>query len=129
MCKLPLKSEFNPTGTYEADKLYNVIMNLVQYILVTGDPTKEWALRRNVTTSIGALKETLKEQIRELKQNCTPIASTTSINTFGTDFTSQLLSAGTSIDETVDIMLGSAIGILGTTGTMVCISPQSLFLR
>lgn len=132
MCFLPLKSEFNPTGTYEADELYGVIMNLVEYILTNVDPTKEWALRRKVAASMEVLISALKKNIQKLSVSRAKHThdSTTTIHTFGANFTSEILGVGKSIEETVDILLGNSVGILGTTGTIVCIFPaQSLFLR
>lgn len=46
--------------------------------------------------------------------------STAAIHTFGTNFTRQIVGAGTDIKETVEILIGIAIGILRTISTVVC---------
>lgn len=46
--------------------------------------------------------------------------STAAIHTFGANFTRQIVAAGTDIKETVEILLGTSIGVLGTVGTVVC---------
>lgn len=46
--------------------------------------------------------------------------STAAIHTFGTDFTRQIVAAGTDIKETVEILIGTSIGILTTVSTVVC---------
>lgn len=48
---------------------------------------------------------------------------TTAIQTFGASFTRQFVKAGTDIKETVEILLGSSVGVIGTVGTVVYTFP------
>lgn len=126
LCYMPLKFEFNSTGTYDADQLYSVITNLTEQVLTNVDPTKAWALRRELAIGMDKLTANLEMRIKELSAEpaeWSPPAdtdSTAAIHTFGANFTRQIVKAGTDIKEIVEILLGNSVGILGNVSTVVC---------
>lgn len=137
VCYLPLKFEFNPDGTYTETELYGVFTKLIEYIFYNVDPTKTWALRRDLANAMPKLTAVIEQKVKDLgisaqdpsSLKC-PVAgqqsggddTASAIQTYGAAFTRQILSAGTGIKEATEILVGNGVAIIGTVGLVVC--PQ-----
>lgn len=134
LCYLPLKSKWNPEGTYETTELYTVISNLVEHILYGVHPTQAWAHRRDLAVSMKKLTTVLTARIEDIPQMSDETPSRgpatgvlrsrsdtiNSMKAFGRMFTTEILQAGTPVHETVEVLIGNAVAVVGTVGTVVC---------
>lgn len=134
LCYLPLKFEFNPEGTYTETELFQVFTKLIDYIFYNVDPTKTWALRRDLNEAFPKLTTAINEKVQALKTQAADPSSlkcpvtgqqsgendtASAIRTYGATFTRQILSAGTNAEETTEILIGNGIAIIGTIGLVV----------
>lgn len=134
LCYLPLKSKWNPEGTYETAELYEVISNLVEHILYNVHPTKAWAHTRDLAVSMKKLTSVLTERVEKISQvsnktsSCSSATGTprsrsetiASMIAYGLVFTNEILQAGTPVPETVEVLIGNSVAVVGTVGTIVC---------
>lgn len=88
LCYLPLKTDENPDGVYSEAELYKVLSGLTIYVFSDSDPTKSFARRREVRSSIAKLCMIVEESVTRLK-TAVPIltgaaqATTSQLGKFG----------------------------------------------
>lgn len=78
-----------------------------------------------------ALNNTVTQRVDQLtgtKSEPADGASDSAIHTFGANFTKSLLTQGTTVAVTSDILLGNGYSVLGAVGLVVCfsLSPAGL---
>lgn len=83
LCYLPLKTDVNPDGVYSEQELYKVLSDLTIYVFSDSDPTKSFARRRDVRSSIAKLCKIVEENVTKLKTLVPVLAGAAQATTTG----------------------------------------------
>lgn len=120
---LPLKFDFVSGGTYSESDLYAVFTNLLEYSAYNFEPTKTWGLRGSLAATMPVLNNTVTQRVNQLTGTTSDPAgdaAESAIHTFGANFTKALLTQGTAVAVTSDILVGNGYSVLGVVGLVVC---------
>lgn len=113
--------------------MLSIFTNLTEYSSYNFEPTKTWALRREVADGMGKITASVTKRVQETivpQSSSIGTGAPSPIQTFGTTFTANLLAAGTGVNVTSEILMGNASSVIGALGLVVCphLKEFSLFL-
>ncbi|PGH16315.1 hypothetical protein AJ79_01857 [Helicocarpus griseus UAMH5409] len=121
-----LKTEENPSGTYDIDGLYGDLLNIRVWGFGNDDPALAWNRRRDAQASTKRLLASTEAYIRKVTSagrmrnvldavtnGLTAQDSKSSLRSYGRDCIMELLASGRSVEEIADIMIFTALGGIG----------------
>ncbi|KAE8151335.1 heme peroxidase [Aspergillus avenaceus] len=122
---LDLKTDENPSGSYDIEGLYKDIHTMYNWGYDNTDPANSWNLRRKAQQAFRRLLDSAKKTIRkEANAGLTKAVSTTvkraehlnrtpTLREFGREFIGQLVAKGKPKSEISDIMIFTPLGAIG----------------
>ncbi|KAK2798076.1 hypothetical protein FQN51_007895 [Onygenales sp. PD_10] len=121
-----LKTEENPSGTYDIDTLYGDLLNIRVWGFGNDDPAKAWNRRRDAQASARRLMASTESYIKKatnsgrihnfldvVTNGLTSNGTNRTLRMFGRDCLIELLANGKSVEEVAGLMVFTALGGIG----------------
>lgn len=102
--------------------MYTVLTNLVEHTCYNFDLSKSRALHDDLKSSMERLTPIITARVQDLhsKPDSGGDISASAIHTYGATFAKRLLTVGTKVNVTSEILIGNAYSVMGTVGVVVC---------
>lgn len=109
--------------------MLSIFTNLTEYSSYNFEPSRTWALRREVADGMGKITASVTKRVQDTvvpQSGSIGTGTPSPIQTFGTTFTANLLAAGTGVNVTSEILMGNASSVIGVLGLVVCSHLKNL---